>query len=182
MGKKDAQIIQGFKNLSHQGHNDSSAILYGKVTAVTGIDTIDVDVDEVVYHAVQLQAIKKGDGNSIVIVPAKGSTVLIANIENGTNYYMVSANKVDKIVGVIGGTEVLIDNKGFKVVNGSCTLQQENNGLSIKVGSVSLGSALDDLCSAITKMTVTTGVGPSGPPINIAEFVAVQTKLKTVLK
>jgi hypothetical protein len=182
MGKKDAQIIQGLKNLHHQGHNDSSAILYGKVSAVNGIDTIDVDVDGVLYNDVQLQAIAKGDGKSLVIVPAKGSMVLIGNVENGTGYYMISANKVDKIVGSIGKTDVLIDTKGFKVVNGSCTLQQENNGFSIKVGAVSLGSALDDLCSAITKMTVTTGVGPSGPPINVADFTTVQTKLKTLLK
>jgi hypothetical protein len=46
-----------------------------------------------------------------------------------------------------------------------------------------LKTILDDILSAITKMTVTCppSGGPSKPPVNIADFVEIQTKLDTIL-
>ena len=41
-----------------------------------------------------------------------------------------------------------------------------------------LVTQLEALVTAITKMTHTTGVGPSGPPINIADFTKILTEIK----
>jgi hypothetical protein len=44
-----------------------------------------------------------------------------------------------------------------------------------------LKGELEKLISAIEKLTVPTGVGPSGTPINIAEFTAIKAKLSSIL-
>lgn len=41
----------------------------------------------------------------------------------------------------------------------------------------SLKELIADLISAIKAITVTTGTGPSGVPINIADFIAIETRL-----
>ena len=44
-----------------------------------------------------------------------------------------------------------------------------------------LKSLLEELIDTINALTVPTGVGPSGTPINIADFTAVKNKLKNFL-
>ena len=48
-----------------------------------------------------------------------------------------------------------------------------------KVGT--LGTILDELMQALLQLSVPTGVGPSGTPINAPALTAVQTKLKALL-
>lgn len=95
---KKRKIIEKLKGLHAKGHYDNSAIIIGTVSAVNGIDTIDVDVDGVLYNDVQLQSIIDGSGVSLLVVPKKGSAVLIGNIEHGTGYILLSADVADKIV------------------------------------------------------------------------------------
>ena len=44
-----------------------------------------------------------------------------------------------------------------------------------------LKGILNDLCSALQKMTVMTPVGPSSVPVNVSEFVTIQSKLQNIL-
>ena len=44
-----------------------------------------------------------------------------------------------------------------------------------------LKGILNDLCSALQKMTVMTSVGPSSVPVNVSEFVTIQSKLQNIL-
>ena len=48
--------------------------------------------------------------------------------------------------------------------------------------NVTLGSVLSELMLALKNLTVPTGVGPSGIPINLSAFEAVNQKLKQMLK
>jgi hypothetical protein len=52
--------------------------------------------------------------------------------------------------------------------------------ISIGNGTIELLDLIDRLISAISAMTVTTALGPSGPPINIADFLAIQTELAAI--
>lgn len=54
--------------------------------------------------------------------------------------------------------------------------------ISIKNSASSLKMIIDKLIDGITRLTVTTPSGPSGPPINVAEFTALKTELLTLLK
>jgi hypothetical protein len=67
-------------------------------------------------------------------------------------------------------------------VNDKYIIKIEDGILTIENDSYSLRKAFDDFIAAIEKMTVTTGVGPSGTPVNIAEFKAIAQKLDNFLK
>lgn len=95
---KKRKIIEGLQKLLGKEHYATSAIIIGTVTAVNGIDSIDVDVEDVTYNDVQLQTIFEGNGTSLILVPKKGSKVLLGSIENGTAYVMLFADKVDKAI------------------------------------------------------------------------------------
>ncbi|MFT5890158.1 MAG: hypothetical protein ACI9Y7_000247 [Dokdonia sp.] len=53
---------------------------------------------------------------------------------------------------------------------------------TLKNDVTDLRAELDALLSAIQALTVTTPVGPSGPPINIADFIQVQNNINQLLK
>ena len=61
-------------------------------------------------------------------------------------------------------------------------LCDEVDKIEIKSSQESLKSILEDLISAIEKVTVTTAMGPSGTPINIAEFTAIKNRIPNLLK
>lgn len=70
----------------------------------------------------------------------------------------------------------------LSLVSGQATVKITTGGLTLQKGGSGLKKTLDDLLSAIQKLTVTTGVGPSGPPINVADFIKVQTDLSNYLE
>lgn len=72
--------------------------------------------------------------------------------------------------------EITISNKeGYQIV-------VTKTGVDMIKGSVSLGGLINDTNLGITKLTVPTALGPSGVPINIAEFQKVITDAKTLFK
>lgn len=57
------------------------------------------------------------------------------------------------------------------------SLCDEADKIEVKSSTESLNDILKDLITAMEQMTVTTGVGPSGVPINLAQFTAVKNRL-----
>ena len=55
------------------------------------------------------------------------------------------------------------------------------NGLKFESKKITLGSVLSELLAALKTLSVPTGVGPSGSPINTPAFEAVDQKLKQML-
>lgn len=95
---KALKIKEALKAMHDKGHYNGSAIISGQVSAVNGIDTIDVDVDGLTYYQVQLQAILDGTGSSLIVVPKKGTLVLIGNIEQSTGYVLLKADVADRVL------------------------------------------------------------------------------------
>lgn len=58
----------------------------------------------------------------------------------------------------------------------------DEDKFTIKNNITDLRAELDALLTAIQALTVTTPVGPSGPPINIADFIQVQNNINQLLK
>jgi phage baseplate assembly protein gpV len=56
-------------------------------------------------------------------------------------------------------------------------LTMSRDGFALKRSTESLNSILSDLIDAIKLLTVTTPVGPSGVPINVATFTAIKERL-----
>lgn len=81
----------------------------------------------------------------------------------------------DKVKVLQAGTELTL-------TAGATTVKASVAGVTIKRGASGLKKTLDDLLSAIQRLTVTTPMGPSSPPINIAEFIKIQTDLLNYLE
>lgn len=78
--------------------------------------------------------------------------------------------------------KVLQEGTEFTLTAGTTTVKASVAGVTIKRGASGLKKTLDDLLSAIQRLTVTTPMGPSSPPINIAEFVKIQLDLINYLE
>lgn len=79
-------------------------------------------------------------------------------------------------------TTVIHQAEALTLLSDQATVKITTGGLTLAKGSSGLKKTLDDLLTAIQKLTVTTGVGPSGPPINMADFVKVQQDLSNYLE
>jgi hypothetical protein len=126
--------------------------------------------DDVPYEGVQL-----GFGFAD-IKPAAGSVCLIGVLEGKEALtFLINAECVERM-------EITVKNE-TKITLGKVEIEASPAGLlSVKNGKYSLRTAFDDLLTAINALTVTTGTGPSGTPINFAQFDAVKSNLNNFLK
>lgn len=118
-----------------------------------------------VMEDVRLKA-EFGKSYGVVSIPRKGSYVVVTVMSSAVGAFVSLCSEVEKVEIEVGLLKCVI----------------ENDTISVKNNSYSLKKAFDDILDAISKLTVTTGVGPSGTPINIAEFTAVRQKLNNFLK
>ena len=81
-----------------------------------------------------------------------------------------------------GKTKVTHEAEVLTLLSDQTTVKITTGGLTLRKGGSGLKKTLGDLLTAIQKLTVTTGVGPSGPPINIADFQRVQQDLSNYLE
>lgn len=88
----------------------------------------------------------------------------------------------DKLEVVNDKTKVTHEAEAMTFLSDRATIRITTGGLTLAKGSSGLKKTLDDLLTAIQKLTVTTGVGPSGPPVNIADFQKVQQDLSNYLE
>lgn len=169
---KPAQIREAIKALTDKPHYNSSALINGTCSAINGIDTIDVDVDDITYHDVQLQAITEGAGKSLIIIPSKGSKVIIGNVENGTGYVLINADKPDRII-IKQADGMYIDvMKDVIKLNGD-----SEGGILIEKKLVDELKKVNDILQAI----MATISGPPIPEPGSGAPSALQTALKGVI-
>lgn len=88
----------------------------------------------------------------------------------------------DKLEIINDKTKITHEAEALTLLSNQATVKITTGGLTLTKGSSGLKKTLNDLLTAIQKLTVTTGVGPSGPPINIADFVKVQQDLSNYLE
>lgn len=171
---------------------------------VTKVDesefTCEVRRDDAVdYFDVRLRGLVDPNLKGVAFIPSVDSTVLVCRIGNSNELFVCQFTEIDKILLTSGdvtltvdsdkievlkgeNVSVLIDTDSLTVQAGQTTVKATTKGVTLVKGSSGLKKTLDDLLTAIQKMTVTTGVGPSGPPINIADFVKVQQDLNNYLE
>jgi hypothetical protein len=94
--------------------------------------------------------------NGITIIPVVGSAIFVVFADEDSPFIALYSD---------------IQEIKYKI-NGKFTLSNTSGNL---------GQIIEDLIAAIEKLTVTTGVGPSGVPINLAEFTGIKTRLKNLL-
>ena len=81
-----------------------------------------------------------------------------------------------------GDTTATVNTDGIELKTGSSTIKTTSGGLTLKKGGAGLKKTLESLLDAICQLTVPTGVGPSGVPINIAAFQQVKTEVSQYME
>lgn len=125
--------------------------------------------------------------------------VLVCRIGESNELFVCQYTEIDKVFLTTGDVSLTVDKETIRLSKadkvaatidaGSLTLRVEQatvrvttNGVTLSRGNSGLKKTLDDLITAIRKLTVTTGVGPSGPPVNMADFVKIQQDLNNYLE
>jgi|BioPla2DNA2_1021312.scaffolds.fasta_scaffold10529_8 ribosome-associated translation inhibitor RaiA len=165
-------IANSIRELAGEAHYDTM------LCEVVSIDdektcTVKTVLSGVEYPNVKLSANIMQD-KGVYVTPAVGSYVLVTLVDK-LNGFISMYSDVDTI-------NAKIDTSVNFRVNDKYIIKIEDGILTIENDSYSLRKAFDDFIAAIEKMTVTTGVGPSGTPVNIAEFKAIAQKLDNFLK
>lgn len=115
------------------------------------------------YTDVNLRAVIDSLGNRIVIYPKVDSVILCGRITNSNSIYVVQVSEIDKVVLVIGNTNVVLDENGIVFNNGLNTiskadvLHQELDKMSARIDGVikALKNAAADSAGGTFKASLT---------------------------
>lgn len=159
-------------------------VVYGTVEKVDeALRTCDVRVGGVVYEGVLLYAIENAGLKGFSPIPKQGSGVLLARIGTSARLFVEMFSEIDKVILSIGDNlELEITGEGMRLKADTTTLQATPGGFRITRGGAGLKKTLGDLCDAVAAITVPTGTGPSGTPINRAQFTAIKQGLNEYLE
>lgn len=156
------------RRLCAQFRGNDDVIFAGVVTEVDAkacTCTLRRD-DAVDYFDVRLRSVLDGDTDGYVLIPAKNSTVMVGRIAGSNELIVLMCSVVDEVRFTREKVKFHITASGF-------TIQRDDAGLK---------KTLDDLLTALQKLTVPTGVGPSGVPVNITDFQKIQQELTKYLE
>jgi hypothetical protein len=161
MGRKEQELYDTMK----RAMASPDSFLQG---IVSGVDkakcTCKLDVAGRIYNNVSLRSIITDDMGA-VFYPEDNTNAVACRMPNSNRLFIIKMEKVES----------------FHIKINDSELSGNNQGFTIKRGSESIKKILSDLMDAISQMTVTTGVGPSGTPINIASFVDLKARLNNIL-
>lgn len=143
-----------------------------------GKRTCDIKADDnITLFNCRLNAIIDSYESNILIVPKDGSQVAYLLVENqDTNAIVIGFTEIDKVIVKIGSLSLGIEAESVKIDGG------DSGKISIFNKSQNLSRLLSELIDEITKLTVTTSAGPSGTPINTAQFTTIKQKLTQLME
>lgn len=75
-----------------------------------------------------------------------------------------------------------VNTDGIELKIGSSTITVTSGGLTLKKGGAGLKKTLESMLDAICQLTVPTGVGPSGVPINMALFQQIKAEVSQYME
>lgn len=143
--------------------------VYAKVCEVLEVDqnekTVNVKpVDDTAeIYNVRLQA--ESETGGLVLFPKVGSMVLVVFINKNTAA-VVNTSEIEK----------------FSLVISSCSFEVDNTGFLLQKENETLKKLMADLIAAIKALKFTTNNGPTISLINIADFIALETRFNQFLK
>ena len=161
--KNAAKITTGLKALTEKDYEIVSGTVVS-VDADSGTMSVLITGYDDPIEGVMLNAVTE-NANGFLLIPEVNSHVIIGSVDGPGAYFLVRASNLQKAIVTIGSTSYTMDASGHKIKHGSDTLAQ----------------IMSDLLDALLQMTVTTGTGPSGTPINSTTFTAIKNRLTTLL-
>jgi hypothetical protein len=154
MSRQTAELINAFRKLAHT----ETVIIPGIVQAVDEEKgTLIVQTAEgLKIEDVRLRSVI-GDNDGVMVFPQKGSSVLMARINNSNNFVVISIEKVDKVKYFLSGKY----------------LEMDKDGLQVSAGDDTLKKCIDDLLDEIITIYA---------PMNKAAFTDIKQRLAKILK
>lgn len=178
------EIEEARRLLEQRLRQARSNTFYGTVESVNETArTCDVRVGGIVYDEVLLFAVENEKLKGAVMIPCKGSIVLVSRIADSSRMYVAMFSEIDKILVTIGDKQAgEFSAELAEILSGKSRLRVTPQGFTMTRSEAGLKKTLGDLCDAIARLTVSTGVGPSGVPINIADFQKIKQELNNYLE
>jgi hypothetical protein len=153
MSNKAKQLYDVLKKMSTSG----TEVIPGTVVAVNG-DTIDVEVDGIIYYDVQLRSVTESEGG-VLVSPKMNSTVLIQQIGNAaSNSFAVC---------------MYSEIASYQISTGNVLYKVDKEGFVLKKGSDSIMNILSDLIDEIRMIYA---------PMNHGSLIEIQNSIKRLLK
>lgn len=141
------------------------------------------DDNDMTYDDVRLYAVERPELKGSVVLPKVGSRVLLSRIGTSNELYVSMFSEVDRMLLTIGDKQSVEVTEGLlEAKTDKSNLRITPEGFTIVRDGAGLKKTLTDLCEAIGRLTVTTQSGPSGVPINAAEFSAIKQELNKYLE
>lgn len=154
---------------------------------------------DIQYIDVRLRAVIDPEKQGVCFIPKLESFVLVSRNGNSNELFVAMFSEVDKVLMASGSFDLTIDQDKVELKKGDkisvliqedkvlitadqSTLKQTAAGFTMTRSDEGLKKVLTDLITAITQLTVPTGVGPSGIPINAAAFNTIKTRLGNFLE
>lgn len=169
-GQKIASLIKKIAN-----NNKNSSILMGKVVAgsynegtqtcsvLLSIDDKDHPTEGIMINGVTSMV------NGIICQPKDDSIVWVAEVDGDGKYGIIKTSELEKYTMTIGDSVVTVEGTKVELMSGeSKVLVQGSDGIQIMKGGLTLRDVIDSLFDQIISITVPTGTGPSGTPLNAA--------------
>ena len=123
-----------------------------------------------------------GSQASIIEIPKVGTDCLLKFKDNNTQRpQLESVHEIDKYKWVIDKSGLNFDINGFVLSVDKTNLTITKDGVKLVNDSSGLKKTLQDLIDAINALTVPTGTGPSGLPINATTFTNIKKDLDKYL-
>lgn len=161
--------------------------------------TCKVTKGELEYIEVLLYATVKDDLKGLFIVPKIGSQVVVSRLQGTDNLFVSQFSEIDKVLltmsdkhslEITADSTVVTNDKSIITIKATeaeiqvdkSVVKVTDKGLTLVKGSFGLLKTLEALCDAITKLTVSTAVGASTPPINLADFIKIKKELKNYME
>ncbi|NDC42215.1 MAG: hypothetical protein EBZ77_11820 [Chitinophagia bacterium] len=177
---RNAAII---KAALRQMATDGVAIVNGTVVAGSynaTEQTITVQTGSDAIEGVRLYPIT-GSTAGLLLQPADGSEVTIGTIDGPGEWIVLRTSVLEQLSFVRDNVSVVADSHSVKVANNGVEWEAGSSVMALRTPSESLYQVLKDLLTYLQALTVSTAMGPSGPPLNISDFIALSARLDHLL-
>jgi len=162
-----AQFLEDLSKMiaTHTRAANIDGIVYDDPDETKFTCTVQIPTTEALIYNVPLRVLISSQ-SSFIEIPKKGTAcVLTFRDMNESRPQILEVHECKKIICSISNAGFTIDATGFKIINGSSGLKK----------------TLSDLIDAVNLLTVPTGTGPSGTPINATTFTNIKTDLDNYL-
>lgn len=155
------ELFQKFLDKSQQ-NKAIRTIGVGTASEITETNCVVLRDGQPQLHDVRFHATEDKPGSRHIMIPAEGSSVIYAIIDNqDTEAVLLMCSEIDKVLVEIGTTKYEIDKDGHL----------------LQVGNEKLSTAIVDFIDEVKKVIVINGRSP-----NVIALEAIKTRFKKILK